>query len=288
MSKKNDNIKDLINEFKVEQKRFKEEQNKLIKEQKDFEEKQSIINKQVAEQNKRNKRGILLVLSISLIFSGITSALSYTLGASSVQFTPRDSNWNVSNTQEAIDNLFDSVGSALVGSVYSYMGVITPPGYLACDGSVYNIDDYPRLANHINVNFGSVNHFGGDGETTFAVPDLRGEFLRGTGTNSHTNTLNGITYNEGSGAAVGVHQTATTHPYIRSYATNGRTFAPVDTASNSETGTALTNLDSRASKSGRYYGDIGSVSTTYNASSEGNDAYTSRPTNTSVLYIIKY
>ena len=26
----------------------------------------------------------------------------------------------------------------------------------------------------------SANYFGGDGETTFSVPDLRGEFLRGS------------------------------------------------------------------------------------------------------------
>ena len=38
----------------------------------------------------------------------------------------------------------------------------------------------------------------GDGVTTFKVPNLLGEFLRGTGTNSYTN--------QGSGANVGVHQ----------------------------------------------------------------------------------
>ena len=283
MSKKNEDIKVLLNEFKKEQKkfeekqdrfdeeqkRFKEEQNKLRKEQKDFEEKQSIINKQVTEQNKRNKRGILLVLSVSLIFSGITSALSYTLGASSVQFTPRDSNWNVSNTQEAIDNLFDSVGSALVGSVYSYMGVITPPGYLACDGSVYNIDDYPRLANHINVNFGSVNHFGGDGETTFAVPDLRGEFLRGTGTNSYTN--------QGNGASVGVHQDATEIPNIIN---SGYEFQMPST------GAIFSNEDSTIRTGNEKWGYLASNK---NTSVNGPDSRkTSRPTNTSVLYIIKY
>ena len=58
------------------------------------------------------------------------------------------------NNQEALDNLYDSVGSNLVGAIYSYMGNTAPHGYLACDGAIYNINDYPRLASHINNNFG--------------------------------------------------------------------------------------------------------------------------------------
>lgn len=49
-----------------------------------------------------------------------------------------------------------------------------------------------------------MNFFGGDRVTTFAVPDLRGEFLRGSGT---------ATRNTGRGAAVGVHQNLTQIPF---------------------------------------------------------------------------
>lgn len=42
------------------------------------------------------------------------------------------------------------------------------PGYLWQDGTVYNIADYPALFAAI----GAV--YGGDGVTTFAVPDMRG------------------------------------------------------------------------------------------------------------------
>jgi hypothetical protein len=66
-----------------------------------------------------------------------------------------------------------------------------------------------NLAEFINTQFGSYNYFGGDGITTFAVPDLRGEFLRCTGTNSHANN--------GNGSSVGIHQNGTMIPAFRSY-----------------------------------------------------------------------
>lgn len=48
-----------------------------------------------------------------------------------------------------------------------------PAGWLVCDGTVYNIADYPELA----AKLGST--YGGDGVATFAVPDDRGLFRRG-------------------------------------------------------------------------------------------------------------
>lgn len=59
-----------------------------------------------------------------------------------------------------------------VGSIISYMGNNVPKHYLACDGSEYNIVDYPELAKHFKDEFGAYNYFGGDGITTFAVPKL--------------------------------------------------------------------------------------------------------------------
>ena len=252
MSKRRNDIESLLNEFREDQIKFKEEQRAYNE-----------------KQNKKNRKIIIIMMFVCLFISGITSVLSYTLGASSVEYTPRDSSWNVENAQEAIDNLFDSVGSSLVGSVYSYMGVITPPGYLACDGSIYNIEDYPRLANHINVNFGSVNYFGGDGVATFAVPDLRGEFLRGTGTNSHTN--------QGSGLTVGTHQDATIHGLA---------------ATDNSWGAWVLN-NSKLNNSWDYHINaegVGYAQQGLSATNDNNRAtwYTSRPTNTAVLYIIKY
>lgn len=59
-----------------------------------------------------------------------------------------------------------------VGEIIRTIGNETPKHYLMCDGSVYNIADYPHLAQYFKDNFGSSNAFGGDGTTTFAVPEL--------------------------------------------------------------------------------------------------------------------
>lgn len=66
-----------------------------------------------------------------------------------------------------------------IGTIISFMGTSAPDDYLVCDGSEYNIVDYSDLAKFFEKEFGSSNYFGGDGATTFAVPDMRNLFLRG-------------------------------------------------------------------------------------------------------------
>lgn len=166
-----------------------------------------------------------------------------------------------------------------VGHIIAHMGTTAPKHYLACDGSVYNIADYPYLAEHFKTDFGSCNYFGGDGTTTFAVPDLRAEFLRGTGT---------ATRGTGSGNEVGKHQDATEHTalgYDAYYQTfyhgaNGTKASTVDTLY--DTWTNADKVVTSTDKTGR------SITTTANYSGDGYRTYTSRPTNTSVLYCIKY
>lgn len=63
-----------------------------------------------------------------------------------------------------------------VGHIIEYMGNTAPKHYLACDGSEYNITDYPFLAQHFKEQLGSYNCFGGDGTNTFAVPDHEIEY----------------------------------------------------------------------------------------------------------------
>ena len=173
-----------------------------------------------------------------------------------------------------------SGGFTPVGTVISVMGNTAPLHYLACNGQTVNIADYPELANYFNTQFGSKNYFGGDGTTTFGMPDLRGEFLRGAGTNSHTN--------QGSGAAVGVHQDATEFPYLYSGKTNSDHpyigFKIRGNLASSEYN-AITNIDKNIARySSATFGTA--VATTEGTSSTPTDCGTSRPTNTSVLYCI--
>lgn len=167
-----------------------------------------------------------------------------------------------------------------VGNIISYMGNNVPRHYLACDGTIYNIGDYPALEAHFVEEFGSVNYFGGNGTTTWAVPDLQGEFLRGTGTNSHTNSVTGLA--EGSGANVGDHQEATADLALSTYQQNTDKVytAYLFTDNNAR------NYDSVNYVSNYRYNKNGATNT-----SEGQQIplhYTSRPTNTSVKYCIKY
>ena len=159
------------------------------------------------------------------------------------------------------------------------MGNNAPNGYLPCDGTIYNINDYKNLADQIKKEFGSYNYFGGDGSTTFAVPDLRGEFLRGTGTNSKKTDSN--TYS--SGANVGEHQEASIIPNI-----GGKEAAIlwIPTEDNYKGWIRYVDrviFDDAYSGKGKYINRTG----TWDAPVAG-IGNTSRPTNTSILYCIKY
>ena len=169
----------------------------------------------------------------------------------------------------------DELEETPVGNIISYMGNSVPKHYLACNGALYNIGTYKELEAFIIDEFGSVNYFGGDGTTTWAVPDLRGEFLRGTGTNSHIN--------QGSGANVGVHQDATEMPYIQGSHGNlgGRT---KDSNTTHEVVAEYKNVDSEFGAPG----NLKYASGFTNNVSDLIPDFTSRPTNTSVNYCIKY
>jgi microcystin-dependent protein len=60
------------------------------------------------------------------------------------------------------------------GSIITFAGSSAPVGYLVCDGQAVDRTTYSVLFGVIGTTFGV-----GDGSTTFNVPDLRGEFIRG-------------------------------------------------------------------------------------------------------------
>lgn len=114
---------------------------------------------------------------------------------------------NKAYTDAACAAVAKAVSSAVrdpIGTVISFMGTTAPKDYLICDGATYGITAYPELASFFAAQFGASNHFGGDGTTTFAVPDLRNLFLRG---------YHGEAEEQLSGD-VGAKQGATEIPYI--------------------------------------------------------------------------
>jgi hypothetical protein len=64
------------------------------------------------------------------------------------------------------------------GAVMSFAMNSAPTGWLAADGTAVSRSTYAALFSAIGTTYGA-----GDGSTTFALPDLRGYFVRGSGTN---------------------------------------------------------------------------------------------------------
>jgi microcystin-dependent protein len=67
-----------------------------------------------------------------------------------------------------------SAATAPVGSIMAWTDSTPPANYLECNGAAISRATYSALFTKLGTRFGS-----GDGSTTFNLPDLRGEFLRG-------------------------------------------------------------------------------------------------------------
>lgn len=153
-----------------------------------------------------------------------------------------------------------------IGTVISFLGTSAPEDYLVCDGTAYDISDHPELADFFRQQFGTVNHFGGDGETTFAVPDMRNLFLRG---------FHGEAEEQLSGE-IGMKQAATEHVGLHTLQTDylqGPVSASVKNADAGYYIAARTYMH----ESGHDNGGDPSVPS----------MYTSRPVNMAVLFCIK-
>ena len=61
-----------------------------------------------------------------------------------------------------------------VGTVHAFAGVSAPNGWLLCNGQAVSRSQYSRLFSVISTRYG-----GGDGRSTFNVPDMRDRFIEG-------------------------------------------------------------------------------------------------------------
>ena len=161
-----------------------------------------------------------------------------------------------------------------IGSVIAHIGMTAPEGYLACDGAELNIADYTDLATHFETQFGAKNHFGGDGVTTFAVPDMRNEFLRG---------YHGDAIEQLSGE-IGEHQDATAHISMYTSYAYRQIQVRMDTT---DVGYAK-NVDSEITQTPSHNLNNLQSSQQVDDGTPIASYYTSRPTNVAVLYCIKY
>jgi len=70
------------------------------------------------------------------------------------------------------------MGQPYVGEIRMFGGNFAPAGWMLCQGQLLPISQYDTLFNLIGTTYG------GDGQTTFALPDLRGRFPIHLGTSS--------------------------------------------------------------------------------------------------------
>lgn len=75
---------------------------------------------------------------------------------------------------DADGKIADSAGAVPSGAVAYFSKNSPPDGWLKCNGAEISRTTYSGLFSAIGTVFGA-----GDGSTTFQLPDLRGEFLRG-------------------------------------------------------------------------------------------------------------
>ena len=86
-----------------------------------------------------------------------------------------DDSKNVATT-EWVKDLLQALGDIYspTGSVVAMASRVVPEGYLECNGNTVSRTQYSKLFSIIGTTFGA-----GDGVSTFNLPDLRGEFIRG-------------------------------------------------------------------------------------------------------------
>ena len=179
-----------------------------------------------------------------------------------------------SDLQAATKSYVDLVGtvSTPAGSLMAFAGTTAPTGWLACQGQSLLRADYAALFAAIGTTWGTVD------STHFNVPDLRGMFLRGTGTNATGSSSGAVGPSVGSYAAdtyLNHSHTATstdsghTHAYQKPQATAG---AAGSSASGNETGSTTAT-------------GYANITTTVATSTTGGTE--TKPKNYGVLYIIK-
>lgn len=107
------------------------------------------------------------------------------------------------------------VDSVPIGEVIWHAGSTPPTSFLVCDGSAVSRTTYDVLFARIGTTYGT-----GDGSTTFNLPDLRGEFIRGWD--------NRATGGVDNGRVFGSKQTATGLGHIGTDASSNQLAMSVD------------------------------------------------------------
>ncbi len=168
------------------------------------------------------------------------------------------------------------VGGVPAGTVIAYASSTVPTGFLECNGANISRSTYAQLYSALGTTWGS-----GDGSSTFGLPDLRGEFIRGW------DNSRGID----SGRSFATSQSDQNESHTHSVTDPNHSHTQRGLALSGGSGSVAITLGSGQSYQIGYSGQQSTVTT--GTSSTGISLGTSggteaRPRNVSLMYIIKF
>ena len=184
---------------------------------------------------------------------------------------------DAANKANFLDNISSDIAALIAsatpaGVIVPFGGTTAPTGYLACEGQIVSRSTYADLFAAI----GTTWNLSGESSSEFRLPDLRGAFLRGTGTHMSSNMANG---NDFAGPSVGSFENDQMQGH-RHGTLNGENFTTTSGPTDSGVG------------SGGWYRTSGSQTTTGNPTTDGTNGTPrtgdeTRPFNAGILYCIK-
>lgn len=174
---------------------------------------------------------------------------------------------------------FAIVAGVPTGSVFCMAVATVPTGYLECNGAAVSRTTYSALFAIIGTNYGT-----GNGSSTFNLPDLRGEFIRGFDNGKGTDSGRSIASSQGSanlshGHSVGASVTDPGHKHTTTI-DNTKVFP----------GAANTNINYGGA--GGYPATVFSMNTnttgiSVSISQSNSGGSEARPRNIAMMYVIK-
>jgi len=180
------------------------------------------------------------------------------------------------------------------GSVHMMATTTAPSGYLECDGTAVSRTTYADLFTTIGTTWGE-----GDGSSTFNVPDLRGEFVRGWDNGKGTDSGRSFASSQSDQNAQHNHTATTTvgsHTHTYAFAQGsgggvGNDFGSSGITSVTQSGGRLAELEQSGGNDGQDLrgftaetDDTTPSGSTTIANQGGNEA---RPRNIAMMYVIK-
>ena len=166
----------------------------------------------------------------------------------------------------------DLIGNP-AGIIAPFAGTTAPSGWLKCEGQAVSQTTYAALYAAIGATWNT----GGEGAGNFRLPDLRGMFVRGTGTNATGSSSGAV------GPSVGAYATDTylNHSHAITDPTHTHTYSDRLTAGGSG------GIAGGAQYTGGQTGTTAAASTGISVNTSTTGGTETKPKNYGVLYIIK-